>query len=91
MICVACTYSATIGEKYLGTKYVRNPLGEEVAPDHARPADVAQTAPVPDVHRIFEKMRRGKMHRRQQKTEPLSEFVRQVRRIHVQFFRQFHC
>ena len=33
MICVACTYSATIGEKYLGTKYVRNPLGEEVAPD----------------------------------------------------------
>ena len=33
MICVACTHSATIGEKYLGAKYIRDPLGEQVAPD----------------------------------------------------------
>lgn len=33
MVCVACMHNSTIGEKYVGTKYVRDPLGEEAAPD----------------------------------------------------------
>ncbi len=31
--CVACTQHTTIGEKYVGAKYIRNPLGEGVDPD----------------------------------------------------------
>lgn len=33
IICVACNQHLTIGEKYLGTPYVRDPLGEGFAPD----------------------------------------------------------
>lgn len=33
IIFVACTRPATLGEQYLGTPYVRDPLGEGVAPD----------------------------------------------------------
>ncbi len=33
ILCAACTHDNTIGEKYLGTPYVRDPLGEEKAPD----------------------------------------------------------
>lgn len=33
IVCVACVRNTTIGEKYLGTKYVNDPLGEGIAPD----------------------------------------------------------
>lgn len=33
LICVACSRHKTIGEKYVGTPYVRDPLGEGFAPD----------------------------------------------------------
>ena len=33
MILVSCARHTTIGEQYLGTPYLRNPLGEGVAPD----------------------------------------------------------
>ena len=33
IICMACTRTEYIGEKYLGVKYILDPLGEEVAPD----------------------------------------------------------
>ena len=33
IIFAACTHNETIGEKYVGTQYIRDPLGEEMAPD----------------------------------------------------------
>ena len=33
MMCVACIQAQNIGDKYVGTPYVLDPLGEEVAPD----------------------------------------------------------
>ena len=33
ILCAACTHEATIGEKYLGTPYIKDPLGEGIAPD----------------------------------------------------------
>ena len=33
LVCTACARNTTIGEQYIGAKYVRDPLGEEVAPD----------------------------------------------------------
>ena len=32
IVCTACTQT-TIGEKYLGTQYIRDPLGEQKLPD----------------------------------------------------------
>lgn len=32
-LCAACARNATIGEKYVGTKYINNPLGEGFASD----------------------------------------------------------
>lgn len=33
VVCAACARNTTIGEKYIGAKYVNNPLGEGMAPD----------------------------------------------------------
>lgn len=33
-VCSACTHDATIGEMYVGRPYVKNPLGEGIAPDN---------------------------------------------------------
>lgn len=33
IVFAACTHNKTIGEKYVGAQYIRDPLGEEMAPD----------------------------------------------------------
>ena len=33
IVCMACTRTSTIGEQYLGSPYILDPLGEETAPD----------------------------------------------------------
>lgn len=34
VICVTCAHGATIGERYVGKKYINNPLGEGFLPDN---------------------------------------------------------